>query len=244
MDTRISLKWQWWAAASGILFEITYAIFYGYFGHNLPPVSASLSAPDLAAFYVANHWPILFGESMAAFVGILWVPWTAQLTAVMLRIEGDTPVLTLVQLIGGILTAWVVVFCPSIWAACAFRTDIDANTLRGINDLGYIMFNITYMGTTLQAVAAGIVGLADKSARPLFPRWVSWLAIVAGLSFIPITIMPFFKSGPWSWSGSINFWAWFGTYFAWITTMSWYMTADVSRRLSSGVKLGHLAPAE
>src|ERR1700739_528293 len=125
MGQRMSLKWQWWFAVSGILFELTYAIFYGYFGHNLPPVSASLSATELAAFYKLNHTSILFGESMAAFFGILWVPWTAQITAVMWRIEKDMPVFTLLQLIGGILTAWVVVFCPSIWASCAFRTDID-----------------------------------------------------------------------------------------------------------------------
>ena len=33
----------------------------------------------------------------------LWIPWTAQLTVVMCRIEGSSPVLTIIQLIGGIL---------------------------------------------------------------------------------------------------------------------------------------------
>jgi hypothetical protein len=233
MSDRTSLKWQWIASASGIGFVFFYTIFFGYFGHNLPPVSAALSANDLAAFYHANGSSILFGQTLAAFFGILWVPWTAQLTVVMLRIEGKSPVLTWIQLIGGILTAWVVVFCPSIWVTCAYRTDIDANTLRALNDLGYLMFNITYMGTTLQAVAVGIVGLADKSEHPLFPRWVSWVAILAGISFIPITLDPFFKSGPWSWNGSMNFWAWFATYFVWIVTMSWCMSADVWRKLKA-----------
>ena len=145
MSDRTSLKWQWIASASGIGFVFFYTIFFGYFGHNLPPVSAALSA----------------------------------------------------------------------------------------NDLGYLMFNITYMGTTLQAVAVGIVGLADKSEHPLFPRWVSWVAILAGISFIPITLDPFFKSGPWSWNGSMNFWAWFATYFVWIVTMSWCMSADVWRKLKA-----------
>jgi hypothetical protein len=45
---------------------------------------------------------------MAALVGVLWIPWTAQLTVVMWRIEGSSPVLTIIQLIGGTLTAGAV----------------------------------------------------------------------------------------------------------------------------------------
>ena len=86
--------------------------------------------------------------------------------------------LTIIQLIGGILTAWVVMFCPAIWAAAAFRSDIDPNLVRTLNDLGFFLFNITYAVTSVQAIAAGLVGpLADKSARPVFPRWVSGWAI-------------------------------------------------------------------
>ncbi len=231
MSNRASLKWQWVSAASGIGFIVLYTIFYGYFGHNLPPVSAGLNAVATAAFYSAHHTSILFGESLAAVVGILWVPWTAQLTVVMRRIEGESAVLSMIQLSGGILTAWVLVFCPAFWATAAFIGGSDPNAVRTISDLGYLVFNITYMGTTLQAIAAGIVGLADRSENPVFPRWVSYWAIFAGISFIPITLDPFFKTGAWSWSGSLNFWAWFGTYFVWTATMSWYMCKDASRRL-------------
>jgi hypothetical protein len=31
---------------------------------------------------------------------------------------------------------------------------------------------------------------------PDFPHWVNWWAIFAGLSFIPLTTMPFFMTGP------------------------------------------------
>jgi hypothetical protein len=81
-----------------------------------------------------------------------------------------------------------------------------------LNDLGFILFNLTYSITSVQAIAAGLVGLADKSATPVFPRWVSWWAIFTGLSFIPITAMPFFKTGPLAWNGLITFWGLFGTY--------------------------------
>jgi hypothetical protein len=238
-----SLQYQLIAAWCGISFELLYTIFWAGYGHNLPPVSPNLSAQDLAAYYLQHHDDILFGNSMAALVGILWVPWTAQLTVVMARIEGASPVLTIIQAIGGILTAWVLVFCPALWATAAFRTDTDPNIVRALNDAGFILFNLTYAGTTVQAVAAGLVGLSDKSRQPVFPRWVSYWAIFTGLSFLPITAMPFFKTGPLAWNGAITFWGLFGTYFMWSASMGWCMAKDARRRLHEEVGGDRRAPA-
>jgi len=197
----------------------------------MPPASPNLSAPDLAGFFAQHHEAILLGNSVAAAIAVLWIPWTAQLTVVMWRIEGSSPVLTIVQVIGGALTAWVLMFCPAIWAVAAFRPDIDPTTIRMLNDLGFILFNVTYAVTSVQAIAAGIVGLADDSATPVFPRWVSYWAIFTGLSFIPITAMPFFKTGPLAWNGAITFWALFGTYLTWTASMGTCMAKDASKRL-------------
>ena len=231
MTSKESLRYQLLAAQCGFAFEILYTIFWAWIGRNLPPASPSLSAQELATRFALHHNAILCGNSMAALVGVLWIPWTAQLTVVMWRIEGSSPVLTIIQLIGGVLTAWVLMFCPAIWAAAAFRLEIDASTLQTLNDLGFISFNITYAATSVQAIAAGLVGLADKSARPVFPRWVSAWAVFTGISFVPLTIMPFFKSGPLAWNGAISFWALFGTYFFWTASMGVCMVKDASRRV-------------
>jgi hypothetical protein len=49
MTAKQSFKYQLRAAQCGFAFEALYTIFWGYFGHNLPPASPNLSAPDLAA---------------------------------------------------------------------------------------------------------------------------------------------------------------------------------------------------
>lgn len=231
MSSKLNLKYQMLAASSGFLFELLFTIFWGFFGHNLPPASPALSGADLTAFYVQHHNAILFGNSMAALVSVLWIPWTAQLTVVMWRIEGSTPVLTIIQLIGGILTAWVLMFCPAIWATAAFRPGIDGNLIRAINDLGFMLFNITYAVTSVQAIAAGLVGLAERSEHPVFPRWVCGWAIFTGFSFVALTAMPFFKTGPMAWNGAICFWGLFGTYFIWTASTGVCMARDASRRL-------------
>jgi hypothetical protein len=97
MATKQNLKYQLLAAQCGFAFEILYTIFWGYFGHNLPPASPNLGGQDLASIFAQHHNAILFGNCMAALVGILWVPWTAQLTVVMWRIEGSSPVLTIIE---------------------------------------------------------------------------------------------------------------------------------------------------
>ena len=242
MTTEQNLRYQLFAAQCGFAFEILFTIFWAGFGHNLPPASPNLSAPDLAAHFALHHNALLFGYSMAALVAVLWIPWTAQLTVVMRRIEGSSPVLTIIQLCGGILTAWVLMFCPAIWATAAFRSDIDPNVIRTLNDLGFILFNITYAVTSVQAIAAGLVGLADRSALPVFPRWVSGWAIFAGVSFVPLSAMPFFKTGPLAWNGAISFWTLFGTYFIWTASMGICMMKDASRKLREerALHTGHL----
>jgi hypothetical protein len=244
MTKKENLKYQVLAAQCGFAFEILFTIFWAWMARNLPPASPNLSAPDLAAIFVQHHNAILLGNSMAALVAVLWIPWTAQLTIVMWRIEGSSPVLTIIQLIGGALTAWVLMFCPAIWAVAAFRPEADPNTVRTLNDLGFILFNITYAVTSVQAIAAGLAGLADKSARPVFPRWVSGWAIFAGLSFIPLTAMPFFKTGPLAWNGALSFWTLFGTYFIWTASMGVCMAKDASRRLREENALDSRRPSK
>jgi len=91
MAAKENLKYQVLAAQCGFAFEILFTIFWGWFGHNLPPASPNLSAPALAAHFALNHNAILLGNSMAALVAVLWIPWTAQLTVVMWRIRRLKP---------------------------------------------------------------------------------------------------------------------------------------------------------
>jgi hypothetical protein len=241
MSNKASLRWQWWAASCGILFAVLYGVFWGIFGHNIPPAAPDLSPADLAAFYIQNHTSILFGETMAAFVGVLYAPWTAQMTITLWRIEGASPVLAICVLIGGALTTWVVMFCPALWAAGAYRMNIDPNILRTLNDVAFIVFNITYMNTTLQAVLMGVAGLIDKSEYKVFPAWVCWWGILTGVSFLPITALPFYTSGPVAWNGLITFWIGFTTFFVWLITAGWYMAVEATRR--SRLAAGYVSPA-
>src|SRR5260370_35168754 len=100
MTTTEHLKYQLTAARCGFGCEILFTICWAWFGHNLPPASPNLGAQELATHFALHHNAILFGNSMAALVAVLWIPWTAQLTVVMSRSRGSGSVLPILQLMG------------------------------------------------------------------------------------------------------------------------------------------------
>lgn len=138
--------------------------------------------------------------------------------------------LSLIQLSGGVLTTWVVISCPVFWATAAFRPDLSPDIIRMLDDLGFLVFNLTYMPTTLQAVATGLAGLAECSAAPVFPRWACYLVIIAGIANLPVTLVPFFLKGPLAWNGWFNFPVPGAAFYIWGVIISIYMLKNARQR--------------
>ncbi len=127
---------------------------------------------------------------------------------------------------------WVLMFCPAIWATAAFRPDSDPNLVRSLNDLGFILFNITYAVTSVQAIAAGLVGLADKEcAASLFLAKVSCGRSSRASALCCSPRCPSSRRVRLAWNGLLSFWILFGTYFIWTASMGVCMAKDALRRL-------------
>jgi hypothetical protein len=233
MKTMTSLRYQLIAACSGLVLMILYPIFWAWIGHAQPPLSLSLGAEQVSAILLRDRGEIVFGMVIATIIGGLWIPWTAQLTLVLWRIEGKAPLLSITQLIGGILTAWALISCPPLWALAAFRPDAGPDVIRAVNDIAFFIFNLTAVVSTMQAVPAGLIGLTDRSDEPVFPRWVCYLAIVAGLSFLGVTPMPFFQSGPMALNGAFVGWIPGTMFFLWTGTMGYYLLRDARRKIAA-----------
>jgi hypothetical protein len=231
MDEKTSLRYQLISAWCGPAFLITFVFFWGFIGHNLPNPSPALSASDLAARYVANLGEIRTGFIVSMITVCLYMPWTCVLSAQMAQVEGKFPVLTFLQLIGGALTVMVVSFSEMYWAVAAFRPDRDAATIQTLTDTGWLCIDLQYFCTTLQMVAAALVGLADKRKVPLFPRWVCFLTIWCGLSFIPASLTGVLKTGPFAWSGVMSYYFPYFCWLCWFATASIYMIKEVRRRM-------------
>ena len=230
MDEKTSFQYQLMCAWCGPIFVVTFVIFWGIFGQNIPNPSPSLLANDLAARYLADLGEIRLGFIVSMIVVCLYLPWTALLTAQMARIEGKFHALSYLQLAGGALTVMVVSFSAMFWAVAAFRPERDPATMQMLTDTGWLCIDLQYACTTLQMVAAALVGLADKSKVPLFPRWVCFLTLWCAISFFPASLTGVLKTGPFAWDGLLSYYIPYFCWLCWFTTASYYMIKEVHRR--------------
>jgi hypothetical protein len=233
MDSRTRLRFELIAAYAGVVFVPTYPVAWAWIGKAQPPLSFGVTAQQAADFYLSNSHRIALGMAAAAIIGGLWIPWTGQLTTVLRRIEGpESSTFTTTQVVGGVLTAWAFIGTPVIWLLPAFRQDADPQVIRSFSDFAYLTFNATFIISTMQAVAAGMLALADRRARPVFPRWAGWLAIVCGLSFAVVGLTPFVSSGgPFSLEGWFAGWIPGSLFFVWTAVTTYYMVKDARYRL-------------
>jgi hypothetical protein len=231
MNEKMRLQYQLISAWCGPAFLITFIVFWGIIGQNFPNPSPDLSASDLAARYATHLNEIRFGFIVSLITVVLYLPWTSLLSTQMARIEGGFPVLSFLQLLGGGLTVMVVSFSAFFWATAAFRPERDPALIQLLTDLGWLCIDLQYACTTLQMVAAALVGLADRSKTPLFPRWVCFLTIWCGLSFLPASLTGVLKTGPFAWDGMFSYYIPYFCWLLWYTVASTFMIKEVRRRM-------------
>jgi hypothetical protein len=208
MTEQQNLRWQLICAWCGPAFVALFLLFWGWIGGNLPNPGPNLSAEQIAAHYRDDMTSIRIGFVGSVVFICLYMPWSAVLSARMARIEGSMRTLTYLQLIGGALTVMVVSMSAACWIAAAFRP--------------------------LQMVAAAVVGLHDKSEKPLFPRWVCWYAIWAGLTFLPASLTAFLKTGAFAWNGIGSYYFPYFAWLSWFGIFTFYMIRSIERERAAG----------
>ena len=189
-------------AWTGPMCLLTFFAGWIVLSHNYPPPDPMFSPQQLVdEYYLKYRSGIMLGMSLAACFGMLYMPWTCLLSAQMMQRE-KVPVLALMQLTGGLLTAWILVMCPCIWVWCAESAgSIDPQLTRTLHFIAWYIFNMTWMITAIQFVAIGVFALIDKRKPAMFPAWLAWFAIGVSITFIPLTFLPYFKSGPFAING-------------------------------------------
>ena len=237
MDNKSLIRHDLISAWCGPAFLVTFVFFWGVMGNNIPNPSPALSSGELAARYAENLGSIRAGFILSLISVVLYLPWTSLLSSQMARIEGRYSTFANLQLLGGGLTVMVVSFSAFFWVAAAFRPDQAPETTRMLTDLGWLCIDLQYACTTLQMIAAALVGLADRRAQALFPRWVCYLTILCGLSFIPASLTGVLKTGPFAWDGLLSYYIPYACWLGWFTIASIYIIKEVNRRAEHGEQL-------
>ena len=190
--------------------------------HLLPvPPGANLNSAQIAEFYGSHPTSIRLGFLLATIGLSFLAPMTAAIGVAMLRIKDAPPVLALLQVIGGVGVVMMTVIPTSLMNVAAFRPDRNPAVTQAISDIAWLLFVTPIPLFFFQEVPIAVSILMDRSAQPLFPRWVAYANLWIPLTFLPALLAYFAKTGPVAWQGLLVFYLGLATFGAWVVVMMW-----------------------
>lgn len=215
----MTTKSQLFCAWCGVGFVALFTLGWWIIANYVPPMSPTLTAAEVAAFYQNNTNTIRFGLMLTMISAALTAPWVAVIAVQLQRIEGEFPVLTYAQLVAGAVGIVVLLLPPLIWTTVAFRPDRDPELMLLMNDFGWLLFIMTFSPAFIQNLVIALAIFSDQGAVPVFPRWLAYFNIWVAILFIPGGLITFFKAGPFAWNGLLAFWLPLIIFFAWFLVM-------------------------
>jgi hypothetical protein len=200
-------------------------IFAGF----IVPIPPSHNAAQVVAQYTEDSFRIRAGLVLS-FMGVLFLlAFGAGIAGQTGRIRHHPPALTYLQIAAFAAGSLIFVIPWVCWQTAAYRLDRAPSEILLLNDLGWMSFVFPYIAFTAWNFAIALSIFCDTSDRPVYPRWLAYLNIFVGLSFVPDQFIPFFKTGVFAWNGLIPYWIPFVIYGIWIL-VTMIMTVKAIRR--------------
>jgi hypothetical protein len=191
-----------WAGFAGIGVLFVGMLLAGY----IPAPPADLGADQLAALYRDHTFPIRLGL-LLMIIGC--AGWAAVVSAfwVQSRAIGDgRSSLRALHLVTGAATYVFLSLFAVLLAGAAFRPERAPEVTQALHDIGWFMAFLAAVPFVTQALAAGLVVLADRGPDPVYPRWLGYAGLWVALLLAPGDILLFFHTGPFAYHGIISYW--------------------------------------
>ena len=213
-------------------------IFFGSFILTgwLPPPSPSLSPEEFAAIFNPDNVMMRIGALILCLFSPLVVTFAAAIATQMKRIEGKFHVMANLQYLVQASGLFLFILPGFIWLAISYRPDTDPELIMVLNDLAWFSFLCGASPTIVQWLAIGIGILGDKSAAPIYPRWIGFLNLWVALGAVCGQLIPFVYQGPFSYNGFFGFWVIATVFFTWVGCMYWATLKAVKKQAAEEVK--------
>jgi hypothetical protein len=219
--TGLSTRSQIACAWSGVGLIVVVVAGFLLLADYLPPPAAHESASQIARFYVANATRIRAGL-IIGFLG--WTPWAALTTVIavqLARMQPRRPVLAGLQLVTGAAGFVFLLLSMIILLVASFRPGRSPEITQALHDLGWFTLFITVPAFSTQALVIGIATLRSDPPVQVYPRWTGYVNIWVAILFVPALLIPFFKTGAFSYQGLMVYWLAFVVFFIWIVVLVW-----------------------
>lgn len=221
---------QRWCLWCGPAFAVLFGLGFILCAKFMPAPPPTLSAEEVAALYQGNSVGIRVGCAIMMFATGLLVPWLSLISEQMARIRNCSRALVNTQLAAG--TAVVALLLASVlfWEVAAFRPERDVGITQALNDLGWLFLLTPVSIAVIQVVAIGVAMLADRGARPVFPRWGGYYNLWTGFLFAPGVTAIFARTGPFAWNGLLPYWIPFAFFGAWFFVMFFLLSGALRQQ--------------
>ena len=213
---RIQVFCAWCGPAFTVLLFGGWGLLAGF----IPLISPADSPAQVAAAWSDHHVLTLIGLTLAMIGIALTLPFYLVISVQMRRTELRLPILSILQLIAGVIITAVLIIPMLVFIVGAFRPHRSPALDQLFNDASYIMLILPWPPIMIQVFSIAAATFTDRRADPVFPRWFAWLNIFVGFMLVPANLIIFFKTGPAAWTGVIGFWfpaAVFGVWYLVVT---------------------------
>jgi hypothetical protein len=194
----------WTLPVAAIIWAAAFVLFPGFW----PPMSPSMSADQVAAFYRdPAHIPeIRYSMIVFNWFGASLIPILTLIVMQIRRMAHRTPIFSYAMLgcvAGGPTLFLVANVC---WLLAAFRPERSPELTQLLNDLAWITFTILVPFLIGQSVILALAIYFDDQPRPIFGRWVAYFNLLVAASLVPAAFVGVSLSGPLAWDGVLSFW--------------------------------------
>ena len=208
-------------AWSGIIFAVFFFVGYVLIAHLFPPLSPADTAEQTATFYRGHTGAIRTGLLLCYIGTMFYLAFGSGIVGQTRRIRGVAPAITYLQIASYAAASLLIILPIMCWWTAAFRPDEwSAESVRLINDVGWISFVIGFAPFVTWVVATGVAILSDEAAHPLYPRWSGYLSLCMGLIQMSAAFLVFVKVGPFAWDGLVSWYIPFTDFFSWFVVIT------------------------
>ena len=218
------------SAWGGPIFLVGFLVFWAILGKFFPPPRQYWTAAEVANFFTQDNLQMRIGMVGCCFVAPFYMVWSAMISRLIQCIEGPKGVLSNIELMGGVATTIAVLMFSIMWLTATFRIESRSpQELQLLMDIGWFIFNMTFMVTLFQMVGVGTAILIDKRTTPLFARWMGWLSYFSCFVFLSVLLYPFVMDGPFAWHGLMSYYVALTPFFIWQILFCCYQFKAINR---------------
>ncbi len=222
-DIELSRSIQVFCAWCGPAFVVMLFGGWGLMGGFIPLIPPSFDAGRVAAAYGANVNIHRLGTLLGLIGIFLTIPFFFVISMQIRRTERRVPSLAILQFASGIIVTVVLIIPMLLFIGGLFRPERPAELTKLVNDLPYVMLILPWPPILGQLGALVVAIFNDRNPTPVFPRWLAYFNLWVAILLLPTSMIIFFKTGWFAWTGVIGFWIPAAVCGVWYIVMTVYL---------------------